>query len=193
MQLKLDLLTSPSVRAKANRSASSKVYNGRRCSLGSPSSLRAMKINRTAVSLAKNGNLNITPQASNEALSLEILNSIGCSQVLDPKINSVDYSLIPSQIDKEIIMNPNKIDMGIFKNVGKGKIHLDKVLASGENNFYRLDQEISKNYAIEQKQIKENVSKNIHQNDKIIASLYDINFLNPSVPSLRSIRRNDYV
>ena len=169
-------------------SSTGKVYNGKLSSLGSPNSMKSMKINRLGINLSKNGNLKIQPHMENEQLSLDILNSIGCSQVTDSAINSANYSLLTKQTDAEIIMNPNKIDTSIFDNIGKGKVSFNKVIADENNNFYRLDQEIPKNYTREQNSIKQ-TTQHVYQVNNVVSKLYDINFLNPSAHTLRSLTR----
>tara|TARA_Y100001938_G_scaffold146136_1_gene224368 strand:+ start:12661 stop:13227 length:567 start_codon:yes stop_codon:yes gene_type:complete len=187
MQINMQALISDKIAKTRVRSSTTRVFNGRLTSPLSPMSFHSMKINKLGINLAKNGNLKIEAHSDNNKVAQDILTTLGCSQVLDPKINIPDFSLLTQQTDSEIVLNPNKIDMGIFKNIGKGKIYIKNVMKDEANYFYRLDQDIPKNYAREQEKIKE---ENPYEYDIVVSKLYDINFLNPYTPALRSLRNN---
>lgn len=189
MQINMSSLLDTKTTKARNRTSETRVFNGRLTSPLSPLAFRSMKINRLGINLAKNSNIKIEPHCDNNKLSLDILATMGCSQVVDPKIDIPDYSLLTQQTDKEILLNPNKLDMSIFKNIGKGKVYFKNILKNEENYFYRLDQQIPKNYMKEQKEIKE--QNNPYEFDAVVSKLYDVNFLNPSTPALRSLRRSE--
>ena len=189
MQINTSNLLDPKIKKARALTSTTRVYNGRLTSPLSPTSFKSEKVNRLGISLAKNGNLKIQTGAENNKLAEDILNMMGCSPVIDPSINIPNYSLLTKQTDTEIILNPNKIDMNTFKNIGKGKIFFKNVLKNESNPFYRLDQEIPKNYINEQKEIKQNI-KTKNQFDTVVSNLYDINFLNSKVPALRSLKRS---
>ena len=194
MQINTSNLLDSKIKKARALTSTTRVYNGRLTSPLSPTSFKSEKVNRLGISLAKNGNLKIQTGAvpvgaENNKLAEDILNMIGCSPVTDPSIDIPNYSLLTKQTDTEIILNPNKIDMKAFKNIGKGKIFFKNVLKDESNPFYRLDQEIPKNYINEQKEIKQNI-KTKNQFDTVVSDLYDINFLNSKVPALRSLKRS---
>jgi len=171
------------------RSSTTRVYNGRLTSPLSPTSADSMRINRIGVNLAKNGNLKLQSAGDNNQTALDILTSIGCSCITDPKINKPDYSLISKQTDFELVLNPAKIDMSSFKNIGKGKVFFKNVIKDPKNAFYQLDQKIGKNYINEQEQIKKS-SEMAFQYVDIVSNLYDINYTNSKIPALRSLSRS---
>lgn len=186
MQVNIALLKDKKTTKARAASSSTRVYNGRLTSPLSRTALQSMKINRLGINLAKNSSIKIEAHMDNNQLSLDILATIGCSQVTDPSVNIANYSLLTNQTDAEIVENPNKIDMKNFENIGKGKVHFRNVLKNEESYFYRLDQEIPKNYTKEQETLKQ---ENPYEFDRVVSKLYDINFINPEVPTLRSLRR----
>lgn len=186
MQVDIALLKDKKTKKARAASSSTRVYNGRLTSPLSRTAQQSMKINRLGISLAKNSSLKIESHMDNNQLSLDILATIGCSQVTDPNINIANYSLLTNQTDTEIVDNPNKIDMKNFENIGKGKVYFKNVLKNEDSYFYRLDQEIPKNYIKEQEMLKE---ENPYEFNHVVSKLYDINFINPEVPTLRSLKR----
>lgn len=187
MQIDMFLLKDKKTTKARALSSATRIFNGRLTSPLSPTALESMKINRLGVSLSKNSNMKIEANMDNNQMALDILATIGCSQVTDPKVNVANYSLLSQQTDTEIIDNPNKIDNKNFKNIGKGKVSFKNILRDEESNFYRLDQQIPDNYIKEQEELKQD---NPYEFNIIVSNLYDINFLNPSVTTLRSLKRS---
>ena len=186
MQFDMFLLKDPKITKTRAVSSNTRVYNGRLTSVTSPTSLQSMKVNKLGISLAKNSSIKIEPQMDNDLLALEILSAIGCSQVTDKTVNKSNFSLLTQQTDTETIDNPNKIDTNAFASIAKGKVKFDKIIKDENNNFFRLDQQIPDNYQKQQEDIK---MKKPREFGFVVESLYDINFLNAKVPTLRGLKR----
>lgn len=186
MQIDMFLLKDPKITKTRAATSSTKVFNGRLTSVLSPTSLQSMKVNRLGVNLSKNSNINIQPQMDNDLMALEILSAIGCTQVTDKKVNRADFSLLTQQTDAETIDNPNKIDASAFATITKGNVKFDKIIKDENNNFFRLDQQIPDNYKKEQQDIKLSKPREFAF---VVETLYDVNFLNPSVATLRGLKR----
>tara|TARA_R100000388_G_C7185218_1_gene130697 strand:+ start:71 stop:646 length:576 start_codon:yes stop_codon:yes gene_type:complete len=125
--------------------------------------------------------------SSENETAKEILNIIGASCILDSNINRVDYSLIDDQLDKELILNPNKVDFKDLKILKKGKITFDKILRETNDPFYTLDEQISQNYIQQNEKILQQEEMNFDFT-AIVGDISSMNAYNKQSPTIRSLK-----
>lgn len=172
-------LRSKSVRVTNNRPASKFTRKGK-VSIG---------VNRMKAKLLNNGSLRINgaPQSDNEVAE-DIFKILGISPVYDHDINRADYSFIPTQTDIELVSNPNKMELGIFREITKGKVQFSNILKDTNNSFYKIDEGINQNILNELELIKKQ-DKTKNNFSEILAGLYHINYNMPSTKNLRALRK----
>tara|TARA_R110002012_G_scaffold312185_1_gene522348 strand:- start:3975 stop:4568 length:594 start_codon:yes stop_codon:yes gene_type:complete len=169
-----------------------KIFDNKPCTTISQEGSRAVKIGKMTANLTKSS-LTRKPQKENQfdknMLCGDLLNSMGVSMVEDETVNKANYSLLAAQTDIEILLNPNKIDMSIFREIKKGKVSFQNILKDPNDSFYRLDEAVDNNYMHEQKVIKEQKSKASNQQlNKVVAQIYDMNYSNTRSPNIRSLK-----
>ena len=125
--------------------------------------------------------------SSENETAKEILNIIGASCILDSNINRVDYSLIDDQLDKELILNPNKVDFKDLKILKKGKITFDKILRDTNDPFYTLDEQISQNYIQQNEKILQQEEMNFDF-AAVVGDISSMNAYNKQSPTIRSLK-----
>ena len=110
--------------------------------------------------------------------SLLALNAIGIT-ILDNELNNKNYSLITTQIDTEIVDNPNKIDNVQFSKLTKTKLALNDVFKNSNDAIFTVDtnKTNSNNPAPSQTPMP--------QLQKVAATFIDVNS-NNSIPQLRA-------
>ena len=124
---------------------------------------------------------------SNETAK-EILNIMGASCIVDPTINRIDYSLVDTQLDTELILNPNKVDFKDLKILKKGKITFDKIIKNTNDPFYSLDEEISQNYVKQNNDLLQ-VEEMDFNFVSVVSGISNMNIYSPHSPSVRALKR----
>ena len=141
---------------------------------------RQLKIREAVHKLKSNNLLEPTQDKSIQNLSLKLLTSIGCSLETDVQLNNRNYTLASDQIDVETVSNPNKLDMKQFEKIKKQKISLEKVFKNPDDSFFKLDDEIARNF-----QDAIHIEKRSPSVTNIVEAIVDLNYLTKS-KTLRS-------
>ena len=123
--------------------------------------------------------------------ALAAINAVGCSLITNTEFNNFNYSLIETQIDKEVINNPNKLEIKQFTNLQKVPISLENNLKNPSISFYTPDNTIPD---------ADNIYKTAGPSQpqvgslpNIFATLVDINLNSETVRPLRAFGGLSYV
>ncbi len=173
---------------------SGKTYNNVSYSALTIAGRRNLKVQKISAELTKSST-GRKPQRENihdtNMLCEDLINSMGISLVVDETINKSNYSMIATQTDTELVMNPNKIEMSVFKEIKKGNVLFEKILKDPDDSFYRLDEAVSKNYKREQEGLKKQKEKVSNMGlTRIVSQIYDVNYGNSKSPNIRSLKGN---
>ena len=176
------------------KSKQTRILDGRRVSALTKKGAQKNKMLNLLGAMQSQGSLKIqsgqqhmSEEEKQNIIAKEIFATMGCECITDPHINKEDFSLIPSQIDSEILLNPNKIDLGLYKEITKGKVQFDKIIKKPESSFYTIDEQLSKNIQKEFDKIKAN--KEGQQNYMpLVADVFDMNLNNPKSPTIRALQ-----
>jgi len=67
------------------------------------------------------------------------INAFGCSIIASGEFVNPTYSLVSTQIDSEVVDNPNKIDEKQFVKLEKVGLSMEEILKNNESAFYTPD------------------------------------------------------